>query len=365
MNISRISSQSPFAPRMPFGQTSPVGAAMSPHLGWGDQFIGNLFGDQGSNSSNPFQSFLGHSCPCGPNHSSAFSGLFSMMSIMSQLLAMLQQMNPQALAQSGRPNFGQGFPMPGAPSQGGAPPALAGAPSSSTGMTHPSPSPGATAPSPSPATTSQSPSSGSGASPVKIGPGTRVLEIGDSHSVGTFGKELDKRLRGTGAQVSTYASAGATASTFVQGKSTKYGYWQKEANGSESSTNYGQSRQTPKLENLINQNKPEVIVVNLGANFRGQNPKSQVDQIGRIAKKHGIPIVWVGPPKTSKDGGQASSLKSFDQKMAQAVAPYGTYVPSTPHVSKYSGGDGLHFGGREGTQIAKQWAQGVFNSIVG
>lgn len=278
--------------------------------------------------------------------------LFAMMSVMTQLMSMLEQMNPQGLAQLGQPNFGQqtfGLGSPGAAST---------TPSTATG--------GESTVSPTPSLSNPATQgSTNGASPVKIGPGTRVLEIGDSHSVGTFGKELDQKLRSTGAQVSTYASAGATASTFVQGKSTKYGYWQKDANGTESTTGYGTSRQTPQLESLIAQDKPEVIVVNLGANFRGQDPKSQVDQIGKIAQKHGIPVVWVGPPKTSKDGGQASSLKSFDQKMAQAVAPYGTYVPSTPHVSKYSGGDGLHFSGSEGTQIAKQWAQGVFNSIVG
>lgn len=36
-----------------------------------------------------------------------------------------------------------------------------------------------------------------------VGPGTKVRMIGDSHTAGTFGKELDHELRGTDAQVET------------------------------------------------------------------------------------------------------------------------------------------------------------------
>jgi hypothetical protein len=197
-----------------------------------------------------------------------------------------------------------------------------------------------------------------------IGPGTKVLEIGDSHSVGTFGKELDAKLRGTGAQVSTYASAGATASTFTQGKSTKYGYWEKKADGSERTVGYGTNAQTPRLDDLISREKPSVILVNLGANFRQGDPKSQVDEIGRVAQKHGIPIIWVGPPKTSKDNSNPGSLQQFDRKMAAAVAPYGKYISSAGHTPKYSGGDGIHYGGSEGNQIARQWADGIFREVT-
>lgn len=209
---------------------------------------------------------------------------------------------------------------------------------------------------------------GQGASPVNIGPGTKVLEIGDSHTVGVFGDELDSKLRGTGAQVATYASAGASADWFVKGTPTKYGYSERHADGSKSTTPYGQSHATPKLEQLIAKEKPQVIVVNLGANFRGSGPagiKQQVSSLGEIAKKHNIPIVWVGPPKSQKDNANSGTLQKFDQDMAAAVAPYGTYVASTPFVPKYVGNDGLHFGGAEGNKIAKGWANGVFQAITG
>lgn len=297
-----------------------------------------------------FENFLGGYCPCAHHSQMAAQGQM-MMQVLALMAGLMQMLGAGASGNfpfQGQPNFGSGQqlgPASALPNSGSAP----------VGPSNPS------GPRPSgPATPSTS-----GASPVKIGPGTRVLEIGDSHSVGTFGKELDRKLRGTGAQVSTYASAGASASTFVKGTPTKYGYWEKRADGSQVTANYGQSKATPKLDNLIAREKPHVIIVNLGANFRGGNPKSQVDQLGQIAKKHNIPIVWVGPPKTAKDNANPSSLQSFDQKMAAAVAPYGTYVPSTPHTSRYSGGDGLHYNGTQGTQIAKQWASGVFRTITG
>lgn len=205
----------------------------------------------------------------------------------------------------------------------------------------------------------------SGASPVNIGSGTRVLEIGDSHTVGTFGQELDAKLRSTGAQVSTYASAGANPSDFVNGTGHKYGYWEKHADGSEKKVGYGTNAAPPNLEQLIAREKPQMILVNLGANFRGGNPKAEVDKIGQIAKKHNIPLVWVGPPKTRQDSANPSSIQAFDRAMAEAVAPYGKYIPSSNLTPKYSGGDGIHYSGSEGTNIARNWANGVFNQLTG
>lgn len=282
------------------------------------------------------------------------TGTTSMMALFEQLLQMMTTFMGQAMANGSQAAM---------PYSGGA--SSAGFNGGSAGRLTPVSGGGGSAPtSPAAPVSSGAATGGAGNFSGSIGPGTKVLEIGDSHSVGTFGKELDAKLRGTGAQVSTYASAGATASTFTQGKSTKYGYWEKRADGSEKSVGYGQSAQTPKLDDLIAREKPSVILVNLGANFRQGDPKSQVDEIGRVAQKHGIPIVWVGPPKTAQDNSNPSSLQQFDQKMAAAVAPYGKYISSAAHTPKYSGGDGIHYGGSEGNQIARQWASGVFQELT-
>ncbi len=199
------------------------------------------------------------------------------------------------------------------------------------------------------------------AAPTSIGPGTRVLMIGDSHTVGAFGAELDAKLRSTGAQVATYGASGSSATQWANGGTTRSGWVARGANGQVEQPPWNQPHAIPKLEELIAREKPGLIIVNLGANFRNGDPTSQVRSLGEVAKKHGIKLIWVGPPKTREDSGDDSAIKAFDQKMAAAMAPYGTYIPSDPFTPTYSGSDGLHYGSEAG----KKWAQGVFGQISG
>lgn len=269
-----------------------------------------------------------------------------MQQLMGMMMQLLQQMGGQQGMTPGQTSFG-----PSGLAGGGVENFLGGSSSPSASATTAGTAPGT--------------ASTHATAPSSIGPGSKVLEIGDSHSVGAFGQELDAKLRSTGAQVSTYASAGANPSDFVNGTGHKYGYWEKRADGSEKKVGYGTNAAPPKLETLIAQEKPSVILVNLGANFRSGNPKAEVAKIGEIAKKHNIPIIWVGPPKTRQDSSNPGSIQAFDQKMAEAVAPYGKYIPSSNLTPKYSGGDGIHYSGSEGNAIARQWANGVFNSLTG
>lgn len=189
--------------------------------------------------------------------------------------------------------------------------------------------------------------------------GSKVLVIGDSHTAGAFGDELDRLLRAKGAQVHTVGSSGATADNYISGKGTTVGFADHKANGQTEKTS---SHATPKLEDLINEDKPDTIIVNLGANFRGAGAsgiKKQVDEIGEIAKRHNIKITWVGPPTTRQDEGNSGSLDKFDQDMKAAVAPYGNYVSSRPFTPHYNGPDGIHYSGEE----AKKWAAGVAGAV--
>jgi len=208
-----------------------------------------------------------------------------------------------------------------------------------------------------PSTGGQTPQAG------HIGPGNRVLVIGDSHTAGLYGDELDRQLRARGAQVHTVGSSGASASNFINGRGTTVGY---ADHGMDGRTQKTASHATPKLEDLINQDKPDVIVVNLGANFRGASPagiESQVKSLGEVAKRHGIPIKWVGPPKPAPARLDMEAVQRFDQQLAAAVAPYGEYISSVPYTPEYSGGDGLHYSGARGKQLAQNWAQGIASNL--
>ena len=41
----------------------------------------------------------------------------------------------------------------------------------------------------------------------------------------------------------------------------------------------------------------------------------------------------------------------------------GTFIDSRPLTPTYAGPDGLHYGGEEGTELAKRWAMGVFEQV--
>jgi hypothetical protein len=212
-----------------------------------------------------------------------------------------------------------------------------------------------------PAQTASSSGQGQTQRPGQIGPGNRVLVIGDSHTAGLYGDELDRQLRARGAQVHTVGSSGASASNFINGRGTTVGY---ADHGMDGRTQRTASHATPRLEELINQDKPDVIVVNLGANFRGASQsgiQSQVRSLGEVARRHNIPIKWVGPPKPARP--DLAAVQRFDQQMAEAVAPYGEYISSVPYTPEYAGSDGRHYSGTRGRQLAQQWAQGIASNL--
>ena len=184
-----------------------------------------------------------------------------------------------------------------------------------------------------------SPAAGAGTNPnpqVQIGPGTKVLEIGDSHTVGAYGQELEKLLEGKGAKVDRYGAVGTSA-----------GHW---INGSHGAKN---------LQGLVDQKKPDVVIINLGANFRG-GVGNDVKRLAQIARSKGAQVIWVGPPTTRQDMKNPAALKKFDQAMRAQLQGLGTYVSSAPYTPTYDGPDGIHY--NSGT--AKKWAHGVYDALV-
>ena len=51
-------------------------------------------------------------------------------------------------------------------------------------------------------------------------------------------------------------------------------------------------------------------------------------------------------------------------QLQKTASAYGDFIDSRP-LTEYpaSGGDGVHYWGKEGTRIAKQWSQDVFSQI--
>jgi len=199
-----------------------------------------------------------------------------------------------------------------------------------------------------------------------IGPGTKVLMIGDSHTCGVFGGEMDKLLRSTGASVESYGSSGSSPSWWMNGQTTHSGFVARHADGRVEQPPWNSPHATPKLADLIREQKPDVLVVSLGGNMRGMSEsqvKAQVKMLADVAKANGTKLVWAGPPDRRADMENPAELERFNRMLRDAVAPYGGFVEGSKYTSEYAGGDGVHYGGEKGNRIAREWAGGVFGEI--
>ncbi len=201
-----------------------------------------------------------------------------------------------------------------------------------------------------------------------IGADDRVLHIGDSHTVGIYGREMDKHLRSTGARVETYGSAGSSPRWYITGQETRSGFFGRDEEGNtDAPADWKQLHPTPKLPDLLGRFKPNIIMISLGANLINASPEAidkQVRELADIAKASGAKIIWVGPPDGRESDKPNSKQEALYAQLQKSVAPYGAFVDSRP-LTEYpaSGGDGIHYWGPEGTKIAKQWAQDVFSQI--
>ena len=197
---------------------------------------------------------------------------------------------------------------------------------------------------------------------VSVKAGT-VLFVGDSHSVGPFGWKLDELLRAGGRQTASYASCGSIAQWWVTGKPTPCGYFFRDLEGK---TEKGTKGPTPIFTDLLAKVKPDVVVVELGANY-GNTPsdafavKDMADMAARI-KSAGADCYWVTKPDSRAAHDQIPRILELTNK---AVADKCKVFDSTL-VTKYpeTGGDGTHYWFKEGLPIANAWAQDVYDWLA-
>jgi hypothetical protein len=197
---------------------------------------------------------------------------------------------------------------------------------------------------------------------------SRVLHIGDSHTCGIYGKAMDDLMRETDATVRTYGVSGSSPSWWLNETTGKSGYYAKDEQGKvDQPADWRTPRKTPNFRKLLNEYRPDVVMFSLGANLVHASPaaiRRQVESVCKIAKEAGCKIVWVGPPRSRSGVRDPQKRQALYQNLKSVAEQYGTFVDSREYT-KYpeTGGDGVHYWGKEGSRIARDWAGKVFDNI--
>jgi len=224
-----------------------------------------------------------------------------------------------------------------------------------------------------------------------------VLILGDSLALCGFGKRLDERFRND-PQVNstfTYMACGTNPLSWLKEKpytsiKAPCGFWSIEPSPDsqkpprEMQDTYGMKQNrapkphsVPKLEDLMERVRPDILVIQTGSNLFGLFPDGKTvrrTHHGAALSKYLLPfkekaiasastlkkVYWVNPPTSGRVSKEVQDFL-FDQTRKQ-LSPAGTVIDSRTLVAypyKHMDPDKEHFLGEEMTQ----WADKVFDLI--
>lgn len=203
-----------------------------------------------------------------------------------------------------------------------------------------------------------------------------VLVVGDSHNVGPFGEALYKTLgEELDLNIRSIGLAGASGTTYSADKekqrTLRAGYANRKP-GTNQVVAHGTPMTVPKLSELIKEEKPKIVVVELGDNFAGYaSPvsdayvKKQVQVVlQQIESSSPAPrCFWVTPIWTDREG--TGLYKKTNERLLQvnrlikeAAGNRCQVLDSTKDLGLKKEeikvlSDGIHFGKESG----KKWGQ--------
>lgn len=201
---------------------------------------------------------------------------------------------------------------------------------------------------------------------------SRVLYLGDSLSIGAFGKTFDQALRSSGFEVHTVVAGGASPYYWLknyQSLPCTIGFWEKSPS---TERRVGYVRAVPKIEDLLESHRPQVVVVQTGINLyatlrskRRAKEKnvaevtSLIEQMCYSIAKAGATSYWVLPPHSHEKRYPKSLQEELATIMKTVVDKYKGEVFESQKVTKfvdpYPATDGIHYGPTE----ARGWAEKV------
>lgn len=209
---------------------------------------------------------------------------------------------------------------------------------------------------------------------------SRILYLGDSLSIGAFGQTFDTALRSSGFQVHTVVAGGASPYYWLkqyQALPCTIGFWEKSET---TERRVGYVRAVPKLQDLISEVHPKVVVVqtgiNLYATLRSKRRPAEdnirevqglIDQMCYAIAEGGAISYWVLPPHSHEERYPKELQDQLAGLMREVVEKYeGTVFDSqkvTHFADPYPATDGIHYGPAE----ARGWAEKVsqhFNQFM-
>lgn len=170
--------------------------------------------------------------------------------------------------------------------------------------------------------------------------GLSLLILGDSHfgSQGYLITTLQDQLIAQGAKVSTYSACGSPASVFLTARVASCGTAQRIQAGPVQAKRGSDARTTP-LAEMVNQARPNLVVVALGDTMAGyvrrelptESVKEEVAALTDQLRAMNLPCVWIGPSWGTEGGPFMKTfarVQQMSQLLATIVAPC-TYVDST------------------------------------
>ena len=155
--------------------------------------------------------------------------------------------------------------------------------------------------------------------------GLVILVIGDSHLANKdfLLGSLQDDLVGQGAIVHSYGVCGSQPNDWVKQTELPCGSGERH-NSDQPIIDKSPKVKTWSLEKLINQNRPNLLIVELGDNMGGYGiqptlPKDwiafEVQEMMKPIVAHHLPCIWVGPPWGS-EGGQSNKTFARVQELS-------------------------------------------------
>lgn len=176
----------------------------------------------------------------------------------------------------------------------------------------------------------------------------KVLLIGDSQAAGPFGIELGQTLRGQ-----------HRISQYIQEGRVSWGVY-SWLNGRLRAG----SPNKPKLEDLINQNRPDIIIISLGGNdgssgaARNRDYEQKVRELFNTAKHGSEMVIWSGPPTAVLQGARLQAGRSIAAEKIRTVVG-NSFVDVSSITNTTVGRDrlGVHF--TRGAPAIEPWVNEV------